>query len=346
VRCLARLFGGTIRSFGQRISGFRVVRNEARATDEGDGQVSDQWGQPQPPQDGYGQQPADPYSGQPPMQPPMQPMQPAGPQGPYAPPQGPYTAPQGPYGQQPGPDPYGQAPMQPPQGPYGQVPQPGPYGPPQPPGPYGQPADPFGQQLITPQNPYGQPQFGQPGQPGAPGQFPGQQPYAGYPGFPGQPGQPGAPGQGAGGRKNMLIGVGVLVVIIAAAAIFFATKGSSGGGTKTQAESCTSWKSELTTMGNQDPNSTAQLISVLNTDLPSMQNIANDAQSGTFKTQMAKAVTDFTAFRSYLQANPNVDTSSDNPPAQLQSLDASLSTDVTTLDSTCGISDDSGDGGF
>ncbi|HEX4791464.1 MAG TPA: hypothetical protein VH372_23580 [Actinospica sp.] len=144
----------------------------------------------------------------------------------------------------------------------------------------------------------------------------------------------------------MLVGIGVLVVIIAAAAIFFATKGSGGGGTKTQAESCTSWKSELSTMGNQNPSSTAELISVLNADLPVMQGIENSAQSGTFKTQMTKAVTDFTAFRSYLQANPNVDTSSDNPPAQLQSLDDSLSTDVTTLDSTCGISDGSGDSGF
>jgi hypothetical protein len=292
---------------------------------------SDQWGQPQPDGYGYGQQPG-PIPGQPPLQPP----QPGGPQGPYA-------APQGQYGQQPGPDSFGQAPMQPPQGPYGQAPQPGPYGPPQPPGPYGQPADPFGQQPITPQNPYGQPQppYGQ--QPGAPGQFPGQQqPY----GYPGQPGMPGQQGQG-GNKRNLIVGGAVLVVIIAAAAIFFAVKGSgSSGGTKTQAESCTSWKTELTTMGGQNPQTVSDYVGVLNTDVPVMQNIANDAQSGTFKTQMTKVAADFGSFRNYLQANPNTDPSSDSPPAPLQSLESALTTDVTAVDGTCGITDSSGSGGL
>jgi len=297
--------------------------------------VSDQWGgQPQP---GYGQQPG-PYPGQPPTQPP----QPAGPQGPYGPSEG--SA----YGQTP--DSYGQAaPMQPPQGPYGQAPQSGPYGPPQPPGPYGQGADPYGQQPftpqpITPQNPYGQPQFGQPGQPGVPGEFPGQQPY----GYPGQPGMPGPGGRGAGNRRNLIVGGSVLVVIIAAAAIFFAVKGSGGGGgTKTQAESCASWKTESATINSQDPQTDPQIVGVLNTDVPVMQGIANDAQSGTFKTQMTKVAKDFDAFRSYLKANPNVDLSSDSPSAQLQGIEDSLQTDLTAVDGTCGVNDDdTGGSGF
>jgi hypothetical protein len=245
-------------------------------------------------------------------------------------PQGPYDSAAGAsYGQTS--DPYGQgAPMQPPQGPYGQAPQPGPYGPPQPP-------DPFGQQPVTPQNPYGQPQFGQPGQPGMPGQFPGQQPY----GYPGQPGMPGPGGRGAGNRRNLIAGGAVLVVIIAAAAIFFAVKGSGGGGgTKTQAESCAAWKTESATLDSQDPQTEPQIISVLNTDVPVMQGIANDAQSGTFKTQMTKVAGDFDAFRSYLNANPNIDLTSDSPPAQLQTIFEATDADVKAADSTCGISDD------
>lgn len=296
--------------------------------------MSEQWGQSQPQPGGFGQSGG--YPGQPPMQPPVA----GGPQGPYG---------------QPGAG-YGQAPMQPPQGPYGQSPQPGPYGPPQPPGPYGQPADPsfgqqpqnpygqpadpYGQQPITPQNPYGQPQ-GPYAQPGQPGQF-GPQP--GY----GMPGQPGMPGQQSGGnRRSLIISGAVVVVIIAAAAIFFATKGSGGGGgTKTQAESCASWKSELSTMNNQNPDSASATVGVLNTDLPVMQGIENDAQSGTFKTQMTKVTADFGSFRSYLQANPNVDLSSDSMPAALQSIFEALNTDVSAVDSTCGIADDSGDSSF
>ena len=292
--------------------------------------MSDQWGQPQPQDGGYGQSGG--YPGQPPMQPP-QPMQPGGPQGPYT---------QGPYGQQSGADSYGQAPMQPPQGPYGQVPQQGPYGPPQPQGPYGHPSDPFGQQPITPQNPYGQPQgpYGQPGQ--FPGQFPGQQPY-GLPGLPGQPGQPGRPG---GNRKNLFVGGAVLVVIIAAAAIFLATKGSGGGGgTKTQAESCASWKSEETTIDDQNPDTTSGAIGALNTDVPVIQGIANDAQSGTLKTQMTQTAGEFSSFRSYLQANPSTDLTSDSPPAQLEGIEEALQTDLDAVDSTCGISDDSSGSG-
>lgn len=280
--------------------------------------MSEQWGQSQPqPSDGYGQQPGG-YPGQP-MQPPL----PGGPQGPYG---------------QPGAEPYGQAPMQPPQGPYGQNPQPGPYGPPQPQGPFGQPTDPFGQQQITPQNPYGQPQgpYGQPSQFGQPPQY-------------GVPGQPGVPGQGGGGnRKGLFISGGVVVVIIAAAAIFFATKGSGGSsGTKTQAQSCSSWKSEVNTLNGQNPQTTPEIVGVLNTDVPVMNGIASDAQGGTFKTQMTKVAGDFTSFRSYLQANPNVDLSSDTPPAALQSIEDSLQTDVTAVDSTCGVTDDgSGDSSF
>jgi hypothetical protein len=264
--------------------------------------------------------------------------------------------PEGPYGQQPGAG-YGQAPMQPPQGPNGQSPQPGPYGPPQPPGPYGQPADPFGQQQAVPQNPYGQPAdpygqqpitpqnpYGQPqgpyAQPGQPGQY-GQQP--GY----GMPGQPGMPGQRPGGnRKSLIISGAVVVVIIAAAAIFFATKGSGGGGTKTQAESCASWKSELSTMDNQNPDSVSATVGVLNTDVPVMQGIENNAQSGTFKTQMTKVTADFSSFRGYLQANPDTDLSSDTVPAALQSIFDALNTDVSAVDGTCGIADDSGDSSF
>lgn len=269
--------------------------------------MSDQWGAPQQPQDGYGQ-----YPGQ---QPPMQPSSP----------QQPYGAPQGGYGQVPAPqDPYGQ-PVQQPEGPYGHAPQPGPYGPQTPQGPYGQ----FPQQPVTPQNPYGQPPmpFGQPGQPGA---FPGQQPY-GYP-------QPGQPGPGArGNRKGLFVGGAVLVVIIAAGGIFLAAKGS-GTGPKTQAESCAAWKNEQNTINNQNPTTASGIVSVLGADVPAMQSIADAAASGGFKTQMQKTATDFGAFKTYLVANPNVDLSgATQPPAQLTQIIESINSDITAVDGTCGL---------
>ena len=321
---------------------------------------SDQWGGPQQPgqpPDGYGQ-----YQGQPPMQPPASqdggggqygaPQGPYGgqPQGPYVQPQGPYGQPQGPYGQPPVPqNPYGQ-PVQQPQGPYGQAPQPGPYGPPGPQGPYGQPP----QQPMTPQNPYGEPpmQFGQPGQPGQfgqPGAFPGQQNPYGQP--PMQFGQPGQPAGGNGGNKRgLFIGGGVLVLILVGGGIFLATNGSgskggatdgvvSGAKNQTQAQSCTSWKSEQNTINNQNPPDTpAGLVGVLNTDVPAMQAIADDASAGTFKTQMQKTATDFGSFRSYLAANPNVDLSGDGtPPTQLVTIIEAVSGDVSAIDTTCGV---------
>ena len=108
--------------------------------------MSDQWGQPQQPQNPYGQQPAQggPYGQQPPS--------PYGQQ-----PQSPYDQPTNPYGQQP-PSPYGQ---QQPQSPYGQQ---------QPQNPYGQPQGQYPGQPQAP-NPYGQPQ----------GQFPGQPGYGAFP---------------------------------------------------------------------------------------------------------------------------------------------------------------------
>lgn len=284
--------------------------------------MSDQWGGSSRPSDGFGQQPGG-HPGQP-----VQPPAPAGPQGPYSGSPlggGPYDQPPHPYG-----PPVGQ-----PQGPYGQAPQPGPYGPPQPMGPYGQPQAP-----ITPDNPYGQPQmpFGQPGQPG---QFPGGAPY-GYP-------QPGTPGQGGirANRKSLIVSGAVVLLVVAAVAIFFATKGSgSASGTKTQAESCASWRGEQGTLDGQNPTDAAGVVSVLNTDIPAMRGIADDAVSGSFKTEMQKTATDFGSLRSYLAANPDVDINAEDLPAPLNSLLDLLSTDVTALDSTCGISDSSGDGGF
>lgn len=287
--------------------------------------MSDQWGQsyqPQQPQNPYGQQP-----------------------------QGPYNQPANPYGQ----------PVQPAQGPYGEAPQPGPYGPGQPQGPYGQPQPtPFGQpptmqpmqqpmqpmQPITPQNPYGQPY-----------------------GFPQQSAPPA-------GNKNrsMVISGAVVLVLIVAGVVFFATKGSGSGshsggggvnasstggtsvvangqsGTRTQAQSCAAVKSLRSTMDSQDPNSEADTISALAQDVPQMQTIADDAQSGTFKSQMEKVAADFNALESYMKANPGLDTSSETPPTQFVSIAESIDTDLSAVDTTCGISDDSdsgsGDSGF
>jgi hypothetical protein len=185
-------------------------------------------------------------------------------------------------------------------------------------------------------------QFGQPGQPGA---FPGQQQPYGQP--PMQYGQPGQPVGGNGGNKRgLVIGGAVLVLILVGGGIFLATKGSGssggvGGGAKdqTQAQSCASWKSEQSTMNNQNPPDTAAgLVGVLSTDVPAMQSIADDASAGTFKTQMQKTATDFGSFKSYLAANPSVDLSgSSTPPTQLVTIIESVSSDISAIDSTCGV---------
>ena len=316
--------------------------------------MSDQWGQPQQPQNPYGQQPGQ-YPNQPQQPPqPQQPQQPGGPQYPYGAPQ----QPQNPYEQQPGQypgqpqNPYGQPGQPQPQNPYGQPGQPGQsgqYGPPQPQDPYGQVPP---QQPQSPQNPYGQPQgpYGQPGQPGQfpgqPGQFPGQSgQYPGQPGqFPGQQPygyQQPAAGPGNGGKKNMIIGGSVVLAIAVAAGVYFATKSSGttgGSGTQTQAQSCASWKTEQTTVNNQNPNTASDMANMLGTDVPVMQDIANKATTGGFKTQMTKVTADFSSLRTYLQANPSIDVSGNTtPPQQLITLDEAVLTDVTTLDATCGL---------
>ena len=279
--------------------------------------MSDQWGQPQQPQ-----QPQNPYGQQP--------------QGPYG------QQPQGPYNQPPQPpNPYYGQPVQQPQGPYGQAPQPGPYGPPQPQGPYGMPP----QQPSTPQNPYGMPQgpYGDPNQ----GQFPG----AGMPGQGGPGGRPpfGYPQPGrAGGRKNqnMIISGAVVLVVIVAGVVFFATKGSGSGshpgtnvnaGSQTQVQSCAAWKSEQNTMNNQNPNTESQMVSILGQDVPQMQAIASGAKSGTFKTEMQKVAADFGSLETYLQQNPNIDTTSSTPPPAFVTIDEAILTDLTAVDTTCGL---------
>jgi hypothetical protein len=267
--------------------------------------MSDQWGQPPQPQDpsgSWGQQPNVP--------------------------QGPYNQPQGPYNQPPqpqGPNPYYGQPVQQPQGPYGQAPQPGPYGPPQPQGPYGMPTTP---QPITPENPYGLPQ----GPYGAPG----QQPPFGYP-------QPGRPGLRK--NKNMLISGAVVLVLVVAGLVFVLTKGSGstpqpGGanaGTQSLAKSCAAWTAEQTTLNNQNPNTEGQMVSMLGQDVPAMQAIAADAQSGAFKTQMQAVAADFGRLAAYLQQNPDIDTTSSTPPPQFVTIDNALLTDVGALDTTCGL---------
>lgn len=214
---------------------------------------------------------------------------------------------------QPPPGGFGQVP--PPQGPYGPNPVPGPYGPPDPQGPYGL----VPQQPVTPQNPYGQPPmpFGQPGPP--------------Y-GFP-VPGRP--PPAGRGSPKGRFVGVVVLAVIVAASVIFLLAKGSSGGA-KTRAESCSSWKNEQDTINGQNPADEADAVNLLDTEVPVMQAIADSAAPGTFKTQMQKTATDFSAFKSYLLANPNVDLGSDvQRPARFVQIIGSTSADVSALDATC-----------
>jgi hypothetical protein len=295
----------------------------AGADEEGDGTLSDQWGQPPQPQDSSGS-----YS-----QPPNIPQgpygqQPGAPQGPYNQPQGPYSQPQGPYNQPPqpqGPNPYYGQPVQQPQGPYGQAPQPGPYGPPQPQGPYGMPTTP---QPITPENPYGLPQ--------GPYGVPGQQLPFGYP----QPGR-------AGLRKNrnMMISGAVVLVLVVAGIIFVLSKGSGstpqpGGvnaGTQSQAKSCAAWTAEQNTLNNQNPNTEGQMVSMLDQDVPAMQAIAADAQSGTFKTEMQAVADGFGKLETYLQQNPDIDTTSSTPPPQFVTIDDALLTNVEAVDSTCGL---------
>lgn len=68
-----------------------------------------------------------------------------------------------------------------------------------------------------------------------------------------------------------------------------------------------------------------------------MQAIVKSAASGSFKTDMAKVTTDFTDLQTYLQANPNLDTSSSTPPAEFVTIDEAITADLTTLDSLCGL---------
>jgi hypothetical protein len=289
--------------------------------------VSDQWGQPQGPYGGG--TPQGPYGG-------------GTPQEPYSQPQGPYSQPQGPYGQPQQPQqpyqpqqpqqpqqPYGQ-PVQQPQGPYGQAPQPGPYGPPQPQNPYGlPPTQPVQQPPFPPQNPYDP--YGQ------------QQPGYGFP-------QQGGPVPSAAKKnQNMIISGAVVGVLIVAAVIFFVMKGSGsnsgsgGGGTstnagaQTQTQSCAAWKSEQVTMNNQNPNTESDMVSVLAQDVPVMETISKNASAGTFKTDMSKVTSDFSALETYLQANPNIDTSTSTPPAQFVTIDEAINTDTSSLDSLCGL---------
>ena len=286
--------------------------------------MSDPWGQPPQPQQPYGQPPQQPY-GQP---------------------QGPYNQPPQPQGPPGPPSPYYGQPVQQPQGPYGQAPQPGPYGPAQPQAPYGMP-----QQPITPQNPYGIPQgpYGDPAQ----GQFPG----TGMPGMPGGPLPFGYPPQGrsdADKRKNMIISGAVVLAVIIAAVILFAAKGSgssSNSGTQAQAQSCAAWKSEQSTMNSQNPSTESQMLSVLGQDVPQMQKIANDAQSGTFKTEMQKVATDFGSLETYLRQNPNIDITTSTPPEGFVAIDEATLTDLTSVDSICGLplpdaTDTAGGSGF
>jgi hypothetical protein len=189
--------------------------------------------------------------------------------------------------------------------------------------------------------------------------FPPQNPYDPYgrqsPGQPGQPGygfpQQGGPVPSAANKKqNMIISGAVVGVLIVAAIIFFVMKGSGsnsgsggGGGTstnagaQTQTQSCAAWKSEQVTMNNQNPNTESDMVSLLAHDLPAMEAISKNASAGTFKTDMSKVTSDFTALETYLQANPNIDTSASTPPAQFVTIDEAITTDTSSLDSLCGL---------
>ena len=243
--------------------------------------------------------------------------QPQNPYGPYdGPPQQPQQPqqPQYPYGippTQPMPDPYAVPPTQPMPNPYD------PYGQQQPPPPgYGYPPPPPPQQQQQPQ-----PQQMWP-YPPQPQQYP--QPYPHPP--------------AAKKNQNMIISGAVVAVLVIAAAVFLLAKGSGGStNTTTQAQSCAAWKAEQDTMNNQNPGNESDLISELGQDLPAMQAIVQNAGTSPFKPDMAKVTADFTQLQTYLQANPNLDPSSSTPPAAFVTIDESITADITTLDSLCGL---------
>jgi hypothetical protein len=190
--------------------------------------------------------------------------------------------------------------------------------------PYGQ-NDPFGQN--DPYGPYRQ-----------------QQPGYGFP-------QQGPPASAAKQNQNMVISSAVVGVLVVAAIIFFAMKGNGSGsgsggsgtstnaGSQTQTQSCAAWKSEQDTLNNQNPNTEADMISMLRQDVPAMETISSNAAAGSFKTAMSKVASDFSELETYLQANPNIDTSTSTPPAEFVSIDEAISTDTATLDSVCGLPD-------
>jgi hypothetical protein len=316
--------------------------------------VSDQWGQQQPqqPQNPYGQQPGA-YGAPPPQYPP---------QG-----AGPYGQPQG------GADPYGQ---QPPQAPYGQMPQGGPYGQPQPQNPYGQPPQqpgypqqpqqfpqqPMGPGPANPNDPYGQ--SGPYGQ--QPGQFPqGQFPQGQFPQGPGQQPpfgyapQPGMPAGGNKNKKNLTIGGSVVAVLAIGAAIFFFTQGHSGSGsgshtpvaagspagTDTQAQTCSAYKSAVNSATVSSNSDATQLASTLSSQETKFAGIVSQAApDNTAATQLEKVDKDIDAVVAYLQANPNTNMSSSTPPAAFTPLETAMGTDVTALETTCGINPDGSSG--
>ena len=245
---------------------------------------------------------------------------------------------------QPPSNPYGQ-PVQQPQGPYGQPPQPGPVG------PYGpaQPQNPYG---LPPTQPMQQPPFGAGQNPYDPyGQ---QQPGYGFP----QQGGPGVPA--AKKKQNMIISGAVVGVLVVAAIVFFAVKGNGSGsgsggagvtgtstnaGARTQAQSCAAWKSEQDTLNSQDPTTESEVISMLAQDVPAMESISNNAAAGSFKTDMKKVTGDLALLQAYLQQNPNLNTSTSTPPAEVVSIDEAVTADTSALDSLCGLPNSSDSGG-
>ena len=76
-----------------------------------------------------------------------------------------------------------------------------------------------------------------------------------------------------------------------------------------------------------------------------MRAIAQSAGPGSFKTDMGKVTADFTTLESYLEANPNLDTSSSTPPAEFVAIDESITADISALDALCGLPNPASSGG-
>jgi hypothetical protein len=260
--------------------------------------VSDQWGQPQEPQNPYGQQPPSPYGQQPPNPYGQQP-----PPSPYGQPADPYGQSQNPYGQQPT-NPYGQPGQQSPS-PYGQQSGPNPYGQ-QPPNPYGQPTD-----------PYGQPQ----------GQFPGQPGY-GYPGAQPQKSKKGL----------IFGAVGAVIVVLIIIVVFVSKGSTSGGTatqaqtcTNFQAEETANNNEDPTTepqIIQQGQSQAAQVATLANNAQAGP--VKTELQK--YDTDMNSLVSYLQANPSI-----NLEDPGDNPPPQLIADATALEGDVTSISATCGI---------